>query len=172
MSDEGKSEAQQELEAAKAALEEAIRKGELPTLQLWEAAGNQQAHYQPFLEAWQTKRAEEVLKEAEKKSKSSVKLVVKGKAGQATYLLPCKAPLKDDGHGGRVPNLPPEPGIRVPCGKVVSIPVRDEAHRACLSEDPNVEIVDPSLPTGEEEDAIAKKAVEDARAKAQQGKKK
>lgn len=159
----------EQMHEAKKAIAELVAKGEIPSPQLWAEAHDRDDGYEPFVEGLKSKWADEALKAAESKAGGSIKLIAKGpfRPGQVTYLLPAKAPFKD----GK-PNGPAEPGIRIQVGKVVEVPLRDEAHKACLAEDPNVEILDSSALTSEQEDSIAKKSIEAAREVAKAAKKK
>jgi hypothetical protein len=136
----------------------------VPTREDFEKSGGAPEQFDEFLKQWQDRAADRIKVAAEKAATGSLKVRVRGgpgtwRAGQTSVMFPAKAPIIN----GKL-NLPNEPGIRLPIGKVVNVPVRDEFHRACLLADPNLEIMSDNEPTFEEEEAARTKAVETLRA--------
>jgi hypothetical protein len=135
----------------------------IPTREEFELSGGRPEQFEVFLKAEQDKLAAKALAAATDKAGAAVKLRVRGPAGrqgQSSYMLPAKAPFIKG-----VAQLPAEPGIRIPLGRVVLVPVRDEAHLDCLKMDENLEILGDDVPTFEEEEAAKQEGLEAMKAK-------
>lgn len=140
---------------------------EIPTREEFEKGGGNPEQYEKYIAKKQDDLAADVMVKAEKVKTRTAKVKAKGglgawRTGQTHYMIPSKAPRdyrKQDPYT-------PEPGLRIPIGRVSEVPIRDDAHEACLREDPNLEFVADATMTHEQEKAIVDAAVADARAKA------
>lgn len=126
--------------------------------------------YDDYVEKRQAELAQKSLESAKDKSAGkTIKIRIVGRGwrpGQTTYTVIAKAPRDlrlQHGDEGYEKDWKPEPGIRVPIGVVVEIPLRNAAHRKALRDDPNIEVMPEDTMTHAEEERIKKEALERAK---------
>jgi hypothetical protein len=134
--------------------------------------GKAEGNYEAYVLKLQDELAAKSESEAKKKASGTARFLVIArpgggwKQGQSFYIVQSKAPPElRPGRPGYDLNYKPEPGLRVRIGRVNEIPIRDERHMESLLADPNLERVDDSIHTWQEEDAIRNRALADAKKK-------